>query len=68
MSAGMVVAMPSITDLVERPQHAAAGRVAVGAPHDELADEVVVVLADLVAGLVAAVPAHAEALGPAEAW
>ena len=41
-------------------------RMAVGrsAPqHDELADEVVVVLADLVAGLVAAVPAGAEAGG-----
>ena len=34
---------------------------AVGAPHDELADEVVVELADLVARLVAAVPPHAEA-------
>ncbi len=33
----------------------------VGAPHDQLPDQVVVVLADLVAGLVAAVPAGAEA-------
>ena len=48
--------------LLERPDHAVDGGVAVVAPHDELADEVVVVLADLVAGLVAAVPAHAEAL------
>ena len=51
--------------LVEGPQHAPAGGLAVGAPDDELADEVVVELADLVAGLVAAVPADAEALGHA---
>ena len=61
-SAGIVVAMPSMRDLLERPDHAGDGGGAVLAPHDELADEVVVVLADLVAGLVAAVPADAEAL------
>jgi hypothetical protein len=49
-------------ELVERPQHATDGDVPVRAPHDELAHQVVVVLGDLVAGLVAAVPAHAETL------
>ena len=47
--------------LLERPDHAGDGGRTVLAPHAELAGEVVVVLADLVAGLVAAVPAHAEA-------
>ena len=41
---------------------------AVLAPHDQLADEVVVVLADRVAGLVAAVEAHAEAVRGDRAW
>jgi hypothetical protein len=59
----MVVATPSISISLERPEGAADGGVAVLAPHDELADEVVVVLADLVAGLVAAVPAGAVAAG-----
>ena len=68
MSAGMVVAMPSMRNSRERPQHAGDGGVAVAAPHDELADEVVVVLADLVARLVAAVPADAEALRRRRAW
>ena len=66
-SAGMVVAMPSMRNSRERPQHAPDGDVAVAAPHDELADEVVVVLADRVARLVAAVPAGAEAVGRARA-
>ena len=45
------------------PKHAPDGGVTVGAPHDQLADEVVVELADLVAGLKARVKAHAEAVG-----
>src|SRR5690606_16180972 len=48
--------------LLEGPDRAIDGDVAVLAPDDQLADEVVVELADLVAGLVAAVPADAEAL------
>ena len=49
-------------ELAEGAQHAGDRRVPVLGPHHELADEVVVVLADLVARFVAAVPAHAEAL------
>ena len=48
-------------ELVERAEHALDRAVAVGCPHDELADEVVVVLRDRVALVVAAVPAHARA-------
>ncbi len=47
--------------LLQRPDHAGDRPVAVAAPHAELAGEVVVVLADLVAGLVAAIPAHPNA-------
>ena len=47
--------------LPEGPQHAPPGLLAVGAPGDELGDEVVVVLADGVALAVAGVDAHAEA-------
>ena len=50
-------------EFVERPDRAGDGDLAVAAPHDQLADEVVVVLADLVARLVAGVEAHAEAVG-----
>ena len=49
-------------ELAERSQHPRDGDVAIAAPHDELADEVVVVLADLVARFEAAVPPHAETL------
>jgi hypothetical protein len=51
---------------LERTDHAGDGGRAVLAPHAELADEVVVVLADLVALFVAAVPAHAVAGGDAQ--
>ena len=49
--------------LAERPQRAADRRLTVPAPHHQLADQVVVELADLVAGLVAAVEAHPVAVG-----
>ena len=49
--------------LVERAEHAATSGLAVDAPGHELADEVVVVLADLVAGCVSGVEAHTEAVG-----
>ena len=62
-SAGIVVATPSTTISSSARIMRAMAVGAVLAPHDELADEVVVVLADVVAGLVAAVPAHAEAVG-----
>src|SRR5205807_2015846 len=42
----------------EGPEHAVDGAIAIGRPHDELADQVVVVLGDRVALLVPAVPAH----------
>ena len=48
--------------LLEGADRAGDRRRAVLAPHDQLADEVVVELADLVAGLVAAVEADAEAV------
>ena len=57
--AGMVVRTPRDLELAQRAQHAVTRRLAVGGPHDELADQVVVVLRDGVALRVAAVPAHA---------
>ena len=65
--AGIVVATPSISVSREGAEHAPAGVLAVLAPDDELGDEVVVVLADGVAVVVAGVDAGAEAVGPAEA-
>ena len=59
----MVVATPSTTISSSARIVRAMAVGAVLAPHDELADEVVVVLADLVAGLVAAVEADAEPVG-----
>src|SRR5690606_33251868 len=53
-------------ELLQRPDRPVDRRLPVGAPADQLADEVVVELRDLVAGLVAAVPAHAEALRRAQ--
>ena len=53
--------------LSQGPQHAAAGLLAVGAPHDQLGHQVVVELADRVAFVVAGVGAHAVAVGPPEA-
>ena len=61
--AGMVVLQARDLELAQRPQHALARSFAVGCPHDELADEVVVVLRDGVALRVAAVPAHAGTAG-----
>src|SRR5690606_26178413 len=52
--------------LLERTDRAGDGDVTVAAPDAELAGEVVVVLADLVALFVATVPAHAVARGHAE--
>ena len=49
MSAGIVVAHTLDLHLLERPDRACDAHVAVTAPHDQLADEVVVELADLVA-------------------
>ena len=49
--------------LLEGPDGAGDRGRPVLAPHDQLADEVVVVLADRVAGLVAGVEAHAEPVG-----
>ena len=49
--------------LLERTDGAGDRGRAVLAPHDQLADEVVVVLADRVAGLVAGVEADAEPVG-----
>ena len=63
MSAGMVVATPSTTISPSARSMRRSSGLAVDAPDDELADEVVVVLADLVAGCVSAVQAHAEAVG-----
>ena len=61
--AGIVVCDARDLELAQRAQHALARRLAVGGPHDELADEVVVVLRDGVALRVAAVPAHAGTAG-----
>ncbi len=47
-------------EFVERPDRAGDRHVTVASPHDELADEVVVVLADLVAGVVAGVETDTE--------
>ena len=47
----------------ERADRAPDRRVAVFAPHDQLADQVVVVLADLVAGFVPGVEPHTEPVG-----
>ena len=47
--------------LADGPEHAPASRLAVGGPHDQLGDEVVVVLRDRVAGLVAGIEADARA-------
>ena len=49
--------------LLERPDGAGDGGRPILAPHDELADQVVVVLADRVAGLVAGVEAQTEPVG-----
>src|SRR5947209_8925349 len=49
-------------ELLEAPQHALARFLAVATPDDELANEVVVVLAHRVAGFEAAVPTHERAL------
>ena len=65
--AGMVVATPSTSVSPQGPQHAPAGLLPVVAPGDDLGDEVVVVLADGVALVVAGVDAHAEAAGAGEA-
>ena len=67
MSAGMVVAGPSISVSPKRPQHAVPGFFAVAAPDDDLGDEVVVELADGVALVVAGVGADPEAVRPAKA-
>jgi hypothetical protein len=64
--AGVVVATPSTIELVERPQQPLAGLLPVAAPHDQLGDEVVVVLADLVALGVAGVEAHERPVGDLE--
>jgi hypothetical protein len=53
---------PLDAELADGPDHAGDGRVAVRAPDDQLADQVVVELADLVPGLVATVPADPEPL------
>src|SRR5690606_25456726 len=53
--------------LLERPDHAGDRDVAVTTPHAQLAGQVVVVLRDLVAGLVAAVPAHPKPGGDLQA-
>ena len=52
--------------LVECPERASDRRIAVVAPDDQLADQVVVELADLVTGLVAGVEADAVAVGDFE--
>ena len=56
-------AHPRDLELAQRPQHAVTRRLAVGTPHHELADQVVVVLGDGVALRVPAVPAHARTTG-----
>ena len=61
-SAGIVVATPFDDEFVECPDRPGDRDVTVAAPHDQLADEVVVVLADLVAGVVARVEADAESV------
>ena len=53
---------PGDAELPEGAEGPGDRRRSIAAPHDQLADEVVVELADLVAGLVAAVPAHTEPL------
>ena len=53
---------------LERRDRARDRHVAVAAPHDQLADQVVVVLADLVAGVVPGVEAHTESVGRQRAW
>ena len=67
MSAGMVVATPSISVSAQGAQHAPAGLLAVVAPDDDLGDQVVVELADRVALVVAGVDPDPEAVRPAEA-
>ena len=57
---------PSISSSSSARSMPGPGAVAVGRPHDELADEVVVVLRDGVALVVAAVPAHAGPGGDAQ--
>jgi hypothetical protein len=61
-SAGIVVATLRPASR-QCPQHAHAGGLAVSTPRDELADEVVVVLAHLVTRRVAGVESCAEAVG-----
>ena len=61
MSAGMVVFTPLDAELPEGPQRAGDGGRAVGPPANQLAGQIVVELADLIARLVAAVPPGAVA-------
>src|SRR5215207_2527487 len=59
-------AHPAHLELPQRSEHPAPRRLPVGAPHHELADEVVVELRDRVALVVAAVPAHPRTAGDAQ--